>query len=174
LGAELITLLICVGVWQVAFFVTLRGWPFAEIGPRWARLLAANAVVLGGGVATYLLLHDVAGWELGTISAACGSVIAAGLVAGLLFEGWAEGHFDEAGERAATLTGTALLALALYLLLTAYANGLEWTRTEPEDWVAYVGLNAIGLGVILHVAVGRRWPFGDQTATRADVAREDR
>ena len=31
---------------------------------------------------------------------------------------------------------------------------------EPEDWVAHAGLNAIGAGVILHVAIGKRWPFG--------------
>jgi hypothetical protein len=44
-------------------------------------------------------------------------------------------------------------------VLTAYADGLDWTRAEPEDWVAYAGLDAIGAGVILHVAIGKRWPF---------------
>jgi len=36
------------------------------------------------------------------------------------------------------------------------ADGVNWTKAEAEDWVSYVGLNAIGAGVILHVAIGRR------------------
>ena len=29
----------------------------------------------------------------------------------------------------------------------------------PEEGVTYAGLDAIGLGVILPVGIGRRWPF---------------
>ena len=47
----------------------------------------------------------------------------------------------------------------LYLGLGAYAHSVGWARAAPEGWVAYAGLNAIGAGVILHVAIGRRWPF---------------
>lgn len=43
--------------------------------------------------------------------------------------------------------------------IRAYAYAVGWTRAEPEEWIAYAGLNAIGAGVILHVAIGHRWPF---------------
>lgn len=37
---------------------------------------------------------------------------------------------------------------------------MTWTVAEPEEWVAHVTLNAIGVSVTLHVAIGWRWPFG--------------
>ena len=40
--------LIVVGVWQTVFFVVLRGWPVNLIGRRPLRLLAGNALVIGG------------------------------------------------------------------------------------------------------------------------------
>jgi ABC-type uncharacterized transport system permease subunit len=43
--------------------------------------------------------------------------------------------------------------------LTVLAHQARWTSATPQEWVAYAGLNGIGLGVILHVAIGRRWPF---------------
>jgi hypothetical protein len=52
-----------------------------------------------------------------------------------------------------------LLGAGLYGALTALAHQAHWSSATPDEWVAYAGLNAIGLGVILHVAIGRRWPF---------------
>ena len=52
-----------------------------------------------------------------------------------------------------------LLGAALAVLLTAYADGRHFSRATPDEWVAHVGLNAIGVSVILHVAVGQRWPI---------------
>jgi len=52
-----------------------------------------------------------------------------------------------------------LLGAGLYGVLTAIAHNAHWTAATPEEWVAYAGLNSIGVGVILHVAIGRRWPF---------------
>ena len=59
----------------------------------------------------------------------------------------------------AMLGTVALGAAALYAALTAIAHQARWTTATPEEWVTYAGLNAIGLGVILHVGIGRRWPF---------------
>jgi hypothetical protein len=50
-------------------------------------------------------------------------------------------------------------AAALYAAPTAIAHQAHRTTATPEEWVTYAGLNAIGLGVILHVGIGRRWPF---------------
>jgi hypothetical protein len=54
---------------------------------------------------------------------------------------------------------TALLALGLQ----AVAGGLRLTRVSADDWVTHVGLNALGVSIILHVAIGRRWPFAPST-----------
>ena len=80
--------LIVVGVWQTVFFVVLRGWPVNLVGRRPLRLVAGNALVIGGGAATYLVLRELANLSPQGIGAACGCVISAGLVVALVFEGW--------------------------------------------------------------------------------------
>lgn len=157
-GPALGALLVSIGVWQVVLFVVLQGWPLAEVRPQAPRLVCSNLVVIGGGWLTYLALHRLAGWRAPTISAAGGAVVAAALLVGMLFEGW-PGVGDARG-RALTLAASAVLSAALYAALTAYADGVAWTRAEATDWVAHAGLNAIGAGVLLHVAIGKRWPFG--------------
>jgi hypothetical protein len=39
---------------------------------------------------------------------------------------------------------------------------------KPEEWIAYAGLNAIGAAVLLHVAIGPRWPFAAAGGGRHD------
>jgi hypothetical protein len=69
----------------------------------------------------------------------------------MLFEGW----LDRVATALAALVLAALMAWALH----AVAEGLHFTRASADVWVAHVGLNAIGVSIILHVAIGRRWPF---------------
>jgi hypothetical protein len=157
-GAQLGALLVAIGVWQVLFFVSLRGWPFAEMTPFGRRLAAANAVVLGAGAATYTVLRAI-GSSSGTISAVGGAVIAAALVVSMLFDNWPASQTHSARQRLVMLAVVATVAAALYAALTAIADSARWTMAKPDEWVAFACLNAIGLGVILHVAVGRRWPF---------------
>jgi len=161
-GAAFGAWLVSVGVWQVCFFVALRGWPFADIGRRWLRLTAGNVAVLGGGWLTYLALRHLSSWQTATISAVGGSVIAAALLVGMLFEGWPASRLPPVRGRLLTLASIAVVSGVLYLLLAAYADSVNWTKAKAEEWVSYVGLNAIGAGVILHVAVGRRWPFSQE------------
>jgi hypothetical protein len=151
-GAELGCLLVLIGVWQVWFYVVWHGWPFTAIGRRWQRIVLGNVVVLGGGVLTHVVAHRWAGVPDSTLTALAGCYIAAGLLLGILFEGWLRSHLAVA---AATLALTVLLAA----VLGWYAGTLAFTRSTGEEWVAHAGLNAIGLAVILHVAIGRRWPF---------------
>jgi hypothetical protein len=44
-------------------------------------------------------------------------------------------------------------------VLDAVAAKVSFTRASPDAWVAHAGLNAIAVSTILHVAIGRRWPF---------------
>jgi hypothetical protein len=142
------TLLLLIGVWQAWLFIAWHGWPLA------GRLLPANAVVLGGAALTYLAVRGI---RSGDVAAAAGSVIAASLVFGVLFDGWLR-------SRAWTVVAVVALAATLDTALSAYAGGLSWTAARAQDWVAHAELNAIGVSVIAHVAIGRRWPFHEKAA----------
>ena len=150
-GDELAAILACVGALQVTFYVLLGGRPFAAIARRTARLPIANAAVIAGGGLAYGVLAGPGGLTPAAIAAVAGAVVAAGLVVGMLFEGWLDSLVATAA--------VAVLAALLYAVLQAAAHAAPWTRAEPEAWTAYTGLNAIGVAVIMHVAIGRRWPF---------------
>jgi hypothetical protein len=154
--------LVCVAVLQVAFYVVLRGWPFSGVRSRTLRLGCANLVVIAGGVGIYLLLYRLASLRPATISAVGGAAVAAGLVIGMQFEGWPDSALPPGRARLAALAAVAIATALIYVGLTAYAHSIDWTRAVPEEWVSYAGLNAIGVGVILHVAIGRRWPFASR------------
>jgi hypothetical protein len=158
-GGELGALLVVIGAWQVWLFVGWRGWPLSGVQRRVVRLPASNLVVLGGALATYLVLHELGAVRLSVITAAAGSFIAAGLLLAMLLEGWLASLLSAPLARAVGLAALLGGALVLDLALTTYADRVAWTRATPQDWVAHVGLNAIGIAVILHVAIGRRWPF---------------
>jgi hypothetical protein len=163
-GPDLGAILVLIGAWQVWGFVVWRGWPFANLRQRWLRIVSANVVVIGGAVLTYTLVHGPGGVSPAVINAAAGCFVAAGLIVGMLFEGIFRPRMGPVPERVATLVSTLIVATALYTLLTAYADSLDWTEPTSQEWVGHAGLNAIGVSVILHVAIGRRWPFGDNTS----------
>ena len=172
--------LIAVGVWQTVFFIALRGWPVNTITRRPLRLLAGNALVIGLGAATYLVLRNLAHVQPTTIGAVCGCIVSAALIVAMLFEGWPANRLravtgravtgragtGRAGiERAVTLVLTALVALALNRALAAYADGVHWAKATPDQWVTVASLAFIGAGIILHVGIGLRWPFATQAKT---------
>ena len=152
-------MLIAIGVWQAVFFIGVRGWPFAGIPSRLARLLSGNVVVIGLGLATYFGLRDLAGWSPGLTDAVCGCVISAVLVVAMLFEGWPGTILRPLPGRLIDLGLIALLAAALYAGLTAAARNVSWVRASPDEWVTTAALTFLGAGIILHVAIGRRWPL---------------
>jgi hypothetical protein len=142
--ASLGGVLILIGAFQTLFYVVWAGWPFSLVATRGRRLACAHVAVIAAGVVTYLVLPVRA-----DPFAAC--FIAAALVVGMLFEGWL-------GRRATLIAALALTAL-LVVGLRAVAGTLTFTRAAPDEWVTHVGVNAIALSTLLHVAVGRRWPF---------------
>jgi hypothetical protein len=156
-GPELGALLTLIGAGQVGVFVLWRGWPVARSGRRPVRLVAGSALVLGGAGLAYALTRGV---DPGAVSAAAGCVVAAGLIYGMLFEGFLRDRLPAATERVVLLALTVVTAGLLDLALHGYAGTVAWTRASPDEWVTHASLNAIGVGVILHVAIGRRWPFG--------------
>ena len=162
-GPDFGSALITVGLWQAVFFIALRGWPVNTITRRPPRLLAGNALVIGLGTATYLVLRNLAHWQPDAISAICGCVISAALIVAMLFEGWPAARLRPAPGRALTLALTAVVTLALNRALAAYADGVHWTRATPDDWITTAALSFIGAGIILHVGIGLRWPFALKT-----------
>ncbi len=146
-GADFGAALVCIGAWQVLCFVLWRGWPTSRLSSRAARLTCAHALVIGGGLLTFVVARLVL--DASTVTAAAGCFVTAGIVVGMLFE--------------ADRTDVAvLLAVALVAGLSALAGAFTFTRADPEDWVAHASLNALAVSTLLHVAVGRRWPFADQ------------
>ena len=134
--------LIVIGAWQALFYVAWRGWPFTTIIARGRRLTCSHAGVLGAGVATFLVVHDVLGVGTGSIAATAACVVAAALLVGMQFEDWLD--------RTATLIACTIAAVLLLVTLRAVAS---------DEWVTHAALNALGVSIILHVAIGRRWPF---------------
>lgn len=158
-GAVLGAVLVLIGAWQVLFFVVWRGWPFMTVESRAARLTIAHVTVIGGGIVSYLVLRELLGLAPSRIAALSGCFIAAGLLFGMLFEGWL-GNLGPAAERAVLLLATVALAALLAVALQAIANrAMHLTPRAADDWVGHATLNALAVAIILHVAVGRRWPF---------------
>ena len=87
---------------QAVIFIALRGWPVNSITRRVRRLLSGNALVLGLGALTYIVLRNLAHWQPDAVSAVCGCVISAALIVGMLFEGWPAARLPTAPGRALT------------------------------------------------------------------------
>jgi hypothetical protein len=72
-------------------------------------------------------------------------------------------------ERLITVSIVAVVSAALYGLLTALSRQERWTTAAPSEWVTFACLNAIGVGEILPVGIGRRWPFADRRDAPPEV-----
>jgi hypothetical protein len=142
--------LIVLGVWQVLFFVATHGRPFTRIARRGLRLPIANVVTLALTVLTYPALRTWAGLDDGRIAALAGTAIAAVLIVAMLF--------DSRLSTPGVLVLAAIATVARYALLSAIAAPLDWDRVSVQSWITTTTLDVIGLLVILHVAVWRRWP----------------
>jgi len=70
-----------------------------------------------------------------------------------------------AAGRVLTLALTVLVAFALHRALASYADGVHWTRATPDEWITTAALSYAAVGIILHVGIGLRWPFGFDTHT---------
>jgi uncharacterized protein with FMN-binding domain len=156
---ELGALLTVISAAQVAFYLVWRGWPFVRIQPRWLRLTTANVVTIGVGLLGYVVARNTGSVEPAQIEAVAGTVVAAGIVVGVLLEGSVRPHVSAATDRVLSVAAVALLAAGLYLAASAYARGRAWVHVTPEQVITHLTLSALSVSVILHVAIGRRWPF---------------
>jgi hypothetical protein len=66
--------------------------------------------------------------------------------------------FDSRLSTPGVLVLAAIATVARYALLSAIAAPLDWDRVSAQSWITTTTLDVIGLLVILHVAVWRRWP----------------
>lgn len=147
-GADFAAAVACIGAWQVVGFVVIGGVPKTYLPPA-ARIAAAHALVLGGGLLTCLALR--ARLDASTVAAVAGCLVAGGLVSGMLLQ--------LGVGRPLGVVAALALAVVLFAGLSAVSDGLRLTHASPQDWVAHASLNALAAATLLHVAVGRRWPF---------------
>jgi hypothetical protein len=52
-----------------------------------------------------------------------------------------------------------VISAALVVAMASYTDGVQWTRATPDEWIT-AALSYAGAGIILHVGIGLRWPFG--------------
>ena len=154
---------ISVALWQMLWYVALRGWPFARIHRRAPRLILGNAVVIGCGWATYLLFDDGVGWPPNQITAVCGTGIASVVVVSMLFEAWPAIKVTPLPGRTIAVLMIVVLTALLSWGLPILANALGVPSASDWSWTTHAALNCLSTAVILHVAVWRRWP-GNRTS----------
>jgi hypothetical protein len=165
-GEDISVLLAVCGSWQVWIFLVWRGWPLHGLPSRWLRIVLGNVLVVTGTVLVYFILSEAVGMKKPVILAGAAGFSSAGLVIGMLFEGAFRSRLSRSQERVVTLAVTAVLGIILSVILYAYARNLTWSKATAEAWVGHVCVNALGLAVILHVAVFHRWPLDDKTTTQ--------
>jgi hypothetical protein len=158
-GEHLGTVLVLIGSVQVLVYVLWPGRPFAAIRSRRTRLTCAHVAVVGGGVVAFLVLHTALGVGALTITAAAGCFVAACLVLGMQFEGLRLGDLGPVATRLVFTVAAVVLTGILVVTLRGFAAGMQLQRVTPDQWVVHASLNALAVSIILHVAVGRRWPF---------------
>ncbi|WP_049573728.1 hypothetical protein [Streptomyces sp. SBT349] len=146
------------GAWQLVFFVVLRGWPFTAVRRRAIRLPLANVVVIACAWGFYLFMRHAVGLSGRQVAAACACGIAALLLTAMLFDRWPWTRLSPLPGRIGVVITSIAVAWLMYWALHSYADTVDWGRAHPEDWVSYSALNAVGMGVILHVAIWKRWP----------------
>jgi len=152
---------LCVAVWSVLLFIPLKGRVVSRIGSVPARLAAGNLATIALGWATFRLLSGPIGLTVPEIAAACGTVIAASLVAALILEAWPARLLTSAPARDGALLATiAVLAAVLFIALKVLGNaGTTWPPTNPVYlWMTVCALNFVAAGSILWYGVFRRWP----------------
>jgi hypothetical protein len=162
-GEHLGTVLVLIGAAQVLVYVLWQGRPFAAITSRRTRLACAHVAVIGAGVVTFIVVHVAFGVAAVTITAAAGCFVAACLVLGMQFEGLHLGGLGPAAMRVVLTLAAGALTVALVATLRGFAGGLRLQRVTADQWVVHASLNALAVSIILHVAVGRRWPFRSAT-----------
>ena len=155
-----------VAVWAVVLFIPFRGRPFGAIGSTPARLLAGNLATIALGWGTFLLLSGPVGLTVPEIAAGCGALIAASLLAALIFEAWPSRLLAPgAGRDAALLATIGTLGFAVFVLLKLIGDGRGgWTPANPVYlWMTVCALNFLAAGSILWYGVWRRWPVAAPT-----------
>ncbi|NYJ75597.1 hypothetical protein [Allobranchiibius huperziae] len=158
-----------VSVFQVAGWVVLQGLALAKVQSRAQRLVLGNVATVVLGLLTHAILAGCYRDEL-FVGALGAALTTAGLVVGMLFEGWPTKHLQQ---RSAIFVAV-LLMVALGVLslavFSAAAQGLGFTGSAATGWITYA-LNSAAAAIIIHVGIFRRWPL-PPAPTEAPVAHQ--
>jgi hypothetical protein len=158
-GEQLGTVLVLIGAAQVLVYVLWQGWPLGAVTSRRMRLACAHVAVIGSGIVTFAVVHAALGVGTATMAAAGGCFVAACLVLGMQFEGLRLGGVGPGGRRLVLALAAVALTVILVATLRGLAAGMHLRQVTTDQWVEHASLNALAVSIILHVAVGQRWPF---------------
>jgi hypothetical protein len=164
---------LCVAVWAVVVFIPFRGRPLRAIASTPARVVAGNVATIALGWGTFLLLSGPVGLTVPEIAAGCGALIAASLLAALIFEAWPSRLVAPGASRDAALLATiGVVGFALFIALKLIGDSRGgWTPTNPVYlWMTVCALNFVAAGSILWYGVWRRWPVAAPTPAPVNEA----
>ena len=121
-------------------------------------------MVIGVAWLAYLAMHDMLGWEIPTIGAVGGSLVAGVVIVALLFDGWSHRTEAPGAARLGLLVSIAAVAAIVSWGLKALGNAADdWTQYPVELWVATTALVTTAVAVILYVIIWDRWPLPAST-----------
>ncbi len=160
-GEKFAAVLAFVAAIQVIGWVVLRGASTAWIPTRAVRLVAGNLATICLGWGAYVLLRLVVNNDV-VVSALGASVVGAGLVVGMLFEGWPIDRLPSVAGHLCAVAETIALALVSFGVSTALAGTFGIPFTDVAGWSVYA-LNSVATATIIHVGVFRRWPVANSS-----------
>jgi hypothetical protein len=155
---DLAGMVIAITIWQVLYLFT-GGGPLAGVSAGWARIVVANVLVIGLGLATFWLLRDVLQASVPQIAELAAMVVVGVLTVGLLLDMPAAGPPGTISARTRLLRFglLALIAGLTYLGLRWLGATLQptWSVGSLELWITICGLNLIGGGIFLYCRILR-------------------
>jgi hypothetical protein len=164
---------LCVAVWAVVLFIPFRGRPVAAVSSPGLRAALSTAIVIGLGWGTFLLANGPIGLTVPEICAGCGALIAASIMAALVFETWPSRRLTGQGARDAGLLATVVaLAAVMFILLKLIGDGATtWPPSNPVYlWMTVCTLNFLAAGSILWYGIWGRLPLAPPQAPPASGA----
>jgi hypothetical protein len=156
---DLVAILVCIIVWQLTTMFLLGGWPFSTIASTGTRLFVANVTTIGGGVISYILLHDAVHWTVPMIIGVGGSAVASVIILALVFETWPFATEEPSAGRLGLVVTMIAVTAIVFWILQAIGSGLTFDRDPRELWTGAVALDFVAAVAIVYCMLFGRWPI---------------
>jgi hypothetical protein len=161
---------LCVAVWAVILYIPFRGRPLSGLGSPAPRAILGTALVIVLGWATFLLAKGPIGLTVPQTCAGAGALIAASIMAALIFETWPSRRLASQSARDAGLLASIIaLAAVMFIVLKLIGDGATtWPPSNPVYlWMTVCTLNFLAAGSILWYGIWGRLPLAPPQPPRA-------